>query len=114
MRRREFITLLSGAAAAPILLRRAARAQTAPKRFEIAFLYPGPEDAATPRMAAVLEGLKTVGLQQPDQVTIVPCAAGGDIAKLASMAIDIVARKVDLISAVSPVALPPYRLLPAT
>ena len=105
MKRRKFITLVGRAAAAPILFRRAALAQAAPKRFEIAFLYPGPEDAATPRMAAVLEGLKTVGLGQPDQVTIVPRAAGGDIAKLASMATDIVARKVDLISAVSPVAI---------
>jgi putative tryptophan/tyrosine transport system substrate-binding protein len=104
LRRREFITL-TGAAAAPILLPRATAAQERGKILQIGFLYPGPEGAAASRMAAVLSGLETVGLRQHDQVAMIPRAAGGDLAKLAPMAGDLVARKVDLISAISPVAI---------
>jgi ABC-type uncharacterized transport system substrate-binding protein len=104
MRRREFITLLGGASSSSIFLLRPTVAQERGKILQIGFLYPGAEGAATSRMAALLSGLEA-GLRQPAQVTMIPRTAGGDIAKLPPMAADLVARKVDLISAISPVAI---------
>ena len=100
MKRREFIALLTGAAAAWPL---AARAET--KVLQVGFLYPGPEPAAKPRMAAFISGLQEVGLRVPDQVSLVPRVAAGDPNKLAPMAAELASQKVDLIMAVSPAAI---------
>jgi putative ABC transport system substrate-binding protein len=97
MKRRAFITLLGGAAAWPL----AARAQQ--PTFQVGFLYPGPQAAAPPRIAAYSSGLQAGGIR-PEQVNIVARVTGGDAALLAPMAADLVARKVDLIEAVSPAA----------
>ena len=51
-----------------------------------------------------MAGLKAGGLQ-PDQISLVRRITGGDLGKLAPMASDLVERKVDLISAISPVAI---------
>jgi putative ABC transport system substrate-binding protein len=51
-----------------------------------------------------MAGLKAGGLQ-PDQITFVRRSTAGDLSKLAPMASDLVERKVDLINAVSPVAI---------
>jgi hypothetical protein len=96
MRRREFIVALGGAVW-PLT----ARAQQ--PTFQVGFLYPGPQAAALPRIAAYSSGLQAGGIR-PEQVNIVARVTGGDAALLAPMAADLVARKVDLIEAVSPAA----------
>jgi putative tryptophan/tyrosine transport system substrate-binding protein len=101
LKRREFITLLGGAAALwPLAL----RAQQPAGAFQVGFLYPGPQAAAPSRIAAFSSGLQAGGVG-PEQVTIVPRVTGGDPALLAPMAADLVGRKVDLITATSPAAI---------
>ncbi len=101
MRRREFLGILSGAAAAAWPL--AARAQEAAKPLQVGFLYPGPQTAAVPRMAAYLSGLQAGGFRA-EQFTLVPRVTGGNSALLAPMAADLVAANVNLIAAIGPAA----------
>ena len=102
MRRREFITLVGGAAAAwPV----AARAQQTTKVPQVGFLYPGSTTSAAPRIAAVTSGLQAGGIRVPDQATIIPSATDGDSARLAPMAADLIARKAVVIVVVGPEAL---------
>jgi hypothetical protein len=54
MRRREFITLLGGAAAWPL----AARAQQSGRIPKVGFLFPGTETVGPLRIAAFVEGLQ--------------------------------------------------------
>ena len=71
VRRREFITLLAGAATTWPL---AARAQQS--TFQVGFLYPGPQAAASPRIAAYSSGLQAGGIR-PQQVNIIARVTGG-------------------------------------
>jgi putative ABC transport system substrate-binding protein len=101
MRRREVITLLSGAAAWPL----AARAQQ-PIIPKLGFLYPGPSTVATTRVDAFLGGLRAAGYRVPEEVEFISRFANGDPTRLAPMAIELVDQNVDVIAAVStPVAL---------
>jgi putative tryptophan/tyrosine transport system substrate-binding protein len=100
MRRREFITLASGAVAA---LPFAARAQQSGKMWQVGYLYPGPQAVAPSRIASFLSGLRAGGLPA-EQVVIIPRVTDGDPALLGPMATDLVGRKVDLIYAISPAA----------
>ena len=103
MRRREFITLLgSGAAAAWPL---AARAQQTEKIPVVGFFYPGPKVAAPIRITAFLAGLRSGGFSEPANVRLISQITNGDPSLLSPMAADLVARKVDLIFAVSSTAL---------
>jgi hypothetical protein len=77
IRRREIVLgLLGGTITVPLI----ARAQT--KVLNVGFLYPGPEPAAKPRIAAFISGLEELGLRVPDQVSLVPRVTGGDPNKL--------------------------------
>ena len=67
--------------------------------------YPGPKAAAPTRITAFLAGLRSGGFSEPAKVTLIPQITNGDPALLSPMAADLVARKVDLIFAVSSVAL---------
>jgi putative tryptophan/tyrosine transport system substrate-binding protein len=97
MRRRDFIKGIAGTAAAWPLASRAAGVRT------IGFLYPGPEPAAKPRIAALLAGLAQGGYRE-GSVQVIVRAAHGDASLLAPMAADLIARKVDLIAAIGPAA----------
>ena len=101
MKRREFITLMGGAAAWPLI----AHAQQTEKIPVVGFFYPGPKAAAQTRITAFLAGLRSGGFSEPANVTLIPQITNGDPALLSPMAADLVARKVDLIFAVSSVAL---------
>ena len=61
MKRREFIALAGGAAAWPI----AARAQQTAEVPRVGFVYPGPKGAVTPRIEALLSGLRVSGYAAP-------------------------------------------------
>ncbi len=102
MRRRQFISLLGGAAAAWPL---AARAQQASGVRKVGFLYPGPVAVAATRSPFLLEGLRSLGFREPDQVMLLSRAAGGDPARLAPLAAELVASKVDVIVSIGPAAI---------
>ena len=98
--RREFITLLGGAAAAWPL---AARAQRSERTARIGFLYPGPLAVAPPRIEIVLSGLRSAG-RQGEQVELVPRVADSDPARLPRLAAELIEEKVDVVVAVSTAA----------
>src|SRR6266478_302223 len=100
MRRREFLGVVSGAAAAWPLR---ARGQGQAKILRIGILYPGAQATAPARIAAFQSGLQAGGLL-PEQIEIVPRVTGGNPALLSPMAADLVALKVDLIFGLGPQA----------
>ena len=100
MRRREFITLLGGAAAWPV----AARAQRSERAAKIGFLYPGPVALASSRIEVILTGLRMAGYREGEQVQLVPRSADGDPTRLARLAAELIQEKVDVIVTVSTAA----------
>jgi putative tryptophan/tyrosine transport system substrate-binding protein len=94
MRRRKFITMLGGAAMAWPLAARAQQASGIPK---VGFLYPGPEAYAKMRCALMLEGLRTQGFREPEQVVVLVRATGGDPARSALLLAELVASKIDIL-----------------
>jgi putative tryptophan/tyrosine transport system substrate-binding protein len=96
MKRREFITLLGGAAAAWPL---AARAQQASGRPLIGVLSPLSPAAAARNIEALRAGLRDLGYVEDRNVTLALRFAGGVPARLSELAAELVALKPDVILA---------------
>jgi putative ABC transport system substrate-binding protein len=97
-RRLLFRTLGGSALAYPL----GASAQTAAKLPRIGFLYPGVSAAAPARVAALRDGLRAAGYAEADKLEVVIRTADGDPSRMAALAAELVALKVDAIVAVSP------------
>jgi putative tryptophan/tyrosine transport system substrate-binding protein len=94
MKRRDFITLLGGAAAWPL----AARAQQKAVPV-IGFVSPGSESGSGPFTAAVGQGLSETGYVEGQNLAIEYRWAENNYERLPSLAAGLVGRKVDLIVA---------------
>src|ERR1700757_4279126 len=96
LKRREFITLLGGAAVAWPL---AARAQK-PALPVIGFLCSGSSESDTPRVAALLGGLNENGYVVGQNVSVEYRWAGGQYDRLRTLAIDLAHYPVSVIVAI--------------
>jgi ABC-type uncharacterized transport system substrate-binding protein len=97
LKRRDFITLLGGAAVWPL----AAHAQQSTQPPKIGVLYPGLASTLPSRITAFREGLQAVGYREPDNVELVLRSAGGDPTRITLLAMELVERKVDVLVPVS-------------
>lgn len=93
MKRREFMTLLGGAAAAWPL---AARAQQPIKIYRIGFLASDPTIPAQPAGQAFLDGLRESGLVEGKNIIIERRFAEGRIDRFDSLAAELVRLKLDV------------------
>ena len=94
MRRRQFITLLGGAAAWPL----AARAQQGAKVFRIGFLFYG-SSGSSPELDAFRRGLREFGYIEGQNIAVEYRFASGQVERLPDLAAELVRLKPDVIVA---------------
>jgi putative ABC transport system substrate-binding protein len=94
VRRREFITLLGGAISVWPFAGHAKEFKAIPK---VGFLFPGPEEVAKSRRVPLLDGLRSEGFREPDQVTLVTRATNGDLTRISPLLNELIAEKVDVL-----------------
>jgi ABC-type uncharacterized transport system substrate-binding protein len=99
MKRREFITLIGGAALAWPLAARAQQPAEAPR---VGFVFPGPKAVMAPRMEAILTGLRASGYAAPTQVEIVARTAEADPYQIAPLVKEVIGKNVNVIIAAGP------------
>jgi len=99
VKRREFITLLGGAAAWPL----AVRAQQLARNRKIGFLHPGQAENVNMRLAAIHEGLLSSSEREVN-VELLVRLADGDLMRLPALARDLVDSRADAIIAAGPPA----------
>jgi putative ABC transport system substrate-binding protein len=99
MRRRDFITLLGGAAAWPLV----ARAQQSERVRRVAFLHGLPEGdpEARARVTAFRQELETLGWKEGRNIEIVHRFSGADVARIQAYVTELVSATPDLIVASS-------------
>jgi putative ABC transport system substrate-binding protein len=96
MRRREFITLLGGAAAAwPVV----ARAQSAKNVRRVGILWPGVSPPASPRLESFREGLREAGFIEGENLVIELRYSKTGLQHLPELAAELVHLKVEVIEA---------------
>ena len=94
MNRREFIALSGFLASSTVF------AQEPAKVPRVAFLYPGPQQAAVTRIEAMLSGLRSQGFTAPAKVELVVRATEGDPSLIPSVVAESIERNVDVIFAI--------------
>src|SRR5262245_20908413 len=97
MRRREFITLIGGAAAAGPL---AARAQQGERMRRVAFLHPYTENDSEvrARVIAFRQGLEALGWTENRNIRVEHLYSGGDLDKIQAYAKELVRAAPDVIA----------------
>jgi putative ABC transport system substrate-binding protein len=95
LRRREFTTLLGGAAAAWPLVARTQQAGSIPK---IGVLWPGDSPPVSPRMETFREALRQLGYVEGQNITIELRYAQGGLQQLPGLAAELVRLNVDVIT----------------
>jgi putative ABC transport system substrate-binding protein len=107
MRRREFVTLLGGAAAA--LPPFAALAQLPTKRMQIALLLASSKAATQERLSAFRLGMQELGYIENRDYVIDDRYAAGDLARFATLVREMVQLKPDVIVSGTTVGIPEVR-----
>jgi len=92
MKRRDFVALIGGALAAPLLC-----AQPAGKLRRIGVLWPGDSSQPNARIDALREGLRELGYIEGQNIVIVYRYAEGKYERLPVLAADLVREKVEVI-----------------
>jgi putative ABC transport system substrate-binding protein len=95
LKRREFVTLLGGAAAWPLV----ARAQQAESTPRIGLLWPGDAPPASPRMESFRQGLRALGFIDGQNIAIELRYAQRGLQQLPELAAELISLKVDVILA---------------
>jgi putative ABC transport system substrate-binding protein len=98
MRRRQFIGLIGAGATLPF----ASRAQQFGPVAKVGYLYPGPEAVAKLRIIPLRAGLASEGLREPDQITLLTRATGGDVQQITPLLNELLASKVDILIPTGP------------